>query len=506
MILLCILDGWGINNDTDGNAYKAAYTPSLDKIFAHYPHTQLSTSGPAAGLPEGQMGNSEVGHLNMGAGRIVNQSIQQINVAIADGSFFKNKALLKAIRNAKEKQTSLHLFGLLSDGGVHTTNKHLYALLQLAKQENLKKVFIHCFMDGRDTAPTSGITFMQELLDEIKRCDTGEIATVCGRYYAMDRDNRWDRVEKAYQALVNGVGEYAESPLLTLEQSYAKNLTDEFIMPTVITKNDTPIAKISDNDSVIFFNFRPDRAREITYSLINESFSGFVRQPLHNLTYICMTEYDKKIDAEVAFKPETLTNVLAEVLANHNKTQLHIAETEKYAHVTFFFNGGREAQYPGEERILIPSPQIPTYDSQPEMSAYEVTEKVIHNINEKKFDVIILNFANPDMVGHTGNMAAAVKAMEAVDSCVGKIVEAALAVNSKIILTSDHGNLEYMIDKTTGEAYTAHTTNDVPLVFISNDKGIKLADQAILADIAPTILQLMSIAPPEEMTGKSIIC
>lgn len=505
MILLTILDGWGINNEQEGNAFKKANTPHLDQLFNDFPHTVVTPSGPAAGLPEGQMGNSEVGHLNIGAGRVVYQSIQQINVSIANGSFFTNAALLSAIRNAKEKNASLHLMGLLSDGGVHTSNKHLYALLKLAKQENFSRVYIHCFMDGRDTSPTSGINFIRALQHEIKKIGVGQIATISGRYYAMDRDNRWDRVEKAYEAMVDNKGVMASDPVELMQTSYDQQITDEFIVPSIITENGQPIAKIQDKDSVILFNFRPDRAREISYAFVNTDFAYFQRTQLHQLTYVCMTEYDKKIEAPVAFRPDPLRNVLAEVLANHNKTQLHIAETEKYAHVTFFFNGGVEKQFPGEERILIPSPNVATYDLKPEMSAYAVTDNVIQAIEDEKFEVIILNFANPDMVGHTGVLDAAIKAMEAVDTCIGKISTKLLEKNGSMILTSDHGNLEYMIDQNSGEAFTAHTSNDVPLLFISNKKkNIKLQDHGILADIAPTILALLKIDQPKEMTGRSL--
>ncbi|HAR63335.1 MAG: 2,3-bisphosphoglycerate-independent phosphoglycerate mutase [Candidatus Margulisiibacteriota bacterium] len=507
MILLTILDGWGINKNEEGNACKLANTPNIDSLFETYPNTVLTPSGVHAGLPEGQMGNSEVGHLNLGAGRIVNQSLQQINLSIQDGSFFNNTEFIEAINNAKTNNSSLHLMGLLSDGGVHTNNKHLYALLELAKQEDFTRVYIHCFMDGRDTSPTSGIGFVTELLEEIKRIGVGEIATITGRYYAMDRDNRWDRAEKAYNALVNGKGVLAQDPIAVMQVLYDQNITDEFIDPIVLTKDNSPVATINNHDSVIFFNFRPDRARQLSYIFLDQSFDGFKRTPIHQLHYVCMTEYDKKIIAPVAFKPIRLNNVLAEVLANNNKKQLHIAETEKYAHVTFFFNGGVEKQYQGEERILIPSPKVATYDLQPEMSAYEVTEKVIESIDSRQFDVIILNLANPDMVGHTGIIEAGIKAMETIDICIGKIVEKILYYNEKMILTSDHGNLEYMTDEQTGKPFTAHTTNDVPVIFISNDKtDIRLRDNVILADIAPTILDLLNIEKPIEMTGTSIIC
>lgn len=503
MILLCILDGWGINEEKKGNAFKTANTPNLDAILAKYPKATITPSGTQVGLPVGQMGNSEVGHLNIGAGRIVNQSYQRINLAIENDKIKENTEFKGAIENAKQNNSALHFMGLLSDGGVHSSNQHLYSFVKQAKEAGLQKVFIHCFLDGRDTPPQSGSKYITELQDELNQIGIGQIATISGRYYAMDRDNRWERVIKAYDALTIGEGIKETNAIEAVTKSYENNINDEFVLPTVIEKDGSPIATIKDKDSVIFFNFRPDRAREISKALTNTEFNEFKRQSQPQTYFVCLTEYDNSIEAKVAFKPIELKNTLAEVLSKNNKKQLHIAETEKYAHVTFFFNGGVEKPYKGEDRILVPSPQVATYDLQPEMSALELTDKVLEAIESDKYDVIILNYANPDMVGHTGVMSAAVKAMETVDSCIGKVTEKIIKNKHKMLLTSDHGNLECMYDG--DQPFTAHTTNDVPIVYIAKDStNSKLKKNAILADIAPTILELTNIDVPKEMTGTSL--
>ena len=497
---LMILDGFGFRKESDGNAVKLAKTPNIDALMAEYPHTLIGASGLSVGLPDGQMGNSEVGHLNIGAGRIVYQELTRITKAINDGDFFKNPELTKAMENAKNG--ALHLMGLLSDGGVHSHNTHLYALVKMAKQMGVEKVFIHCFTDGRDVPPSSAGKYVDELEQELKNIGVGKIATVDGRYYAMDRDNRWERVVKAYDAIVNGKGDSAKTAKEAVENSYKNNVLDEFIVPCVIDGAEP----LKDGDSVIFFNFRPDRARELTRALTQKNFDGFERKPL-NLFYVCMTQYDKTFEGvEVAFKPQTLKNTLGEYLAKNGVKQFRIAETEKYAHVTFFFNGGVEQPNEGEDRYLIPSPKVATYDLKPEMSAYEVCEKACEQISSGKYQVMILNFANPDMVGHTGVLEAAEKAVEAVDECVGKIVKAIKSVGGQVMITADHGNSEVMIDPVTGGAFTAHTTNPVPFILVSEDyKNCKLREDGILADIAPTMLDLMDLEKPKEMEGKSMI-
>ena len=445
--VLMILDGFGLNEKHEANAVYEAKTPVIDGLMEKYPFVKGYASGMAVGLPEGQMGNSEVGHLNMGAGRIVYQELTRITKEIQDGDFFKNEELLKAVNNAKENGSALHLYGLLSDGGVHSHNTHLYALLELAKKEGLEKVYVHCFLDGRDTPPASGKEFVQELEDKMKEIGVGKIATVMGRYYAMDRDNRWDRVEKAYAALTKGEGIPADSAVAAVENSYADGKTDEFVVPAVVMENGVPTATIKDKDSIIFYNFRPDRAREITRAFCADEFDGFDRGKRLDVTYICFTEYDVTIpNKEIAFKKVEIKNTFGEFLAAHHMTQARIAETEKYAHVTFFFNGGVEEPNEGEDRILVKSPKVATYDLQPEMSAYKVTEKLVEAITCGKYDVIIINYANPDMVGHTGVEAAAIKAIEAVDECVGKAVDALLSVDGQMIICADHGNAEQLID------------------------------------------------------------
>ena len=504
--VLMILDGYGLNNKEQGNAVAEGKTPVMDKLMAECPFVKGYASGMDVGLPDGQMGNSEVGHLNMGAGRIVYQELTRITKEIQDGDFFKNEALLDAVRNAKEHDSALHMYGLLSDGGVHSHNTHLYALLELAKREGLTKVYVHCFLDGRDTPPASGKDFVQELTDKMAEIGVGEIATVMGRYYAMDRDNRWDRVELAYKAMVCGEGLTAESGVQAVENSYAEDKTDEFVVPTVVMKDGVPTAKIQDNDSIIFFNFRPDRAREITRAFCCDDFTGFEREKRLDVVYVCFSEYDVTIpNKEVAFKKVVITNTFGEFLAAHHMKQARIAETEKYAHVTFFFNGGVEEPNEGEDRILVKSPKVATYDLKPEMSAYEVCDKFVEAIKSGKYDVIITNFANPDMVGHTGIEEAAIKAVEAVDECVGRVVDAIKEVDGQLFICADHGNAEQLVDYETGAPFTAHTTNPVPFILVNYDPAYTLREGGCLADIAPTMIEMMGMEQPKEMTGKSLL-
>lgn len=505
LTVLIILDGFGLNPQSEGNAVMAANKPNIDGYMQKYPNTIIRTSGMDVGLPRGQMGNSEVGHTNIGAGRIVYQELTRITKSIEDGDFFEKKEFLDAIENCKTNGSKLHLYGLLSDGGVHSHNTHLYALLELAKKEGLKDVYVHCFFDGRDVPPDSGLGYVKELEAKLAEIGTGRIATVMGRYYAMDRDNRWERVQLAYEAMVLGKGLNAAGGSEAVEASYAREEFDEFIKPKVIMEDGKPVATIDANDSIIFFNFRPDRAREITRTFVDPDFTGFERSkgffPVH---YVCMTQYDKTLpNVTVAFRPESLINTFGEYISRKGFKQLRIAETEKYAHVTFFFNGGVETMYEGEDRALIPSPKVPTYDLKPEMSAYEVTDEVIKRIESKKYDVIILNFANCDMVGHTGVFEAAKAAVEAIDECIGRIVKAVQAQDGVVLITADHGNAEQMLDYESGGPFTAHTTNVVPLI------GIGLGDRKLkegrLADLAPTMLELMGLEKPAEMTGQSLL-
>lgn len=498
-VLLIIMDGYGLNNNFYGNAIRHASTPNLDELFEKFPNTTLNASGLSVGLPHGQMGNSEVGHTNMGAGRTVYQELTRISKSIEDGDFYNNKALVDCMQSAKNNNNSLHLMGLLSDGGVHSHSTHLYALLRLAKMLDVKDVYIHCFMDGRDVSPTSGIEFIKELEQQISKIGVGKIATICGRYYSMDRDKRYDRVKKAYNAMVLCEGEYTDSPVEYMKISYDNNITDEFIIPCVLD-NTNPIKK---NDSVIFFNFRPDRAREITRALCDPDFDGFERKNGYfPLNFVCMTTYDAKMpNVEVAFSPQSLENTLGEYISKNNLTQLRIAETEKYAHVTFFFNGGIETPYDGEDRILIPSPKVATYDLMPEMSAYLVTDEVIKQISQKKYNLIVLNFANCDMVGHTGVFDAAIKAVQVVDECVGKTVPSAINSGYTCLITSDHGNSDCMLDES-NQPFTAHTTNLVPLIL--TDKSVSLKSGG-LCDIAPTLIAIMGLDIPKQMTGKNLI-
>ena len=504
--VLMILDGYGLNDNCQHNAVCEGKTPVMDQLMSQCPFVKGEASGMAVGLPEGQMGNSEVGHLNMGAGRIVYQELTRITKSIQDGDFFQIPEFLTAIENCKKHDSALHMFGLVSDGGVHSHNTHIYGLLELAKKNGLKKVYVHCFLDGRDTPPESGKGFVEQLEAKMKEIGVGEVASVMGRYYAMDRDKRWDRVELAYNALTKGEGNQAESAAAGIQASYDSGKADEFVIPFVVMKDGKPAATIQDKDSVIFYNFRPDRAREITRAFCDDSFDGFPREKRLDLVYVCFTDYDETIQNKlVAFKKESITNTFGEFLAAHKKTQVRIAETEKYAHVTFFFNGGVEEPNPGEDRILVKSPKVATYDLQPEMSAPAVCEKLTDAIRSGKYDVIIVNFANPDMVGHTGVENAAVKAIEAVDECVGKAVEAIKEVAGVMFICDDHGNAEQLIDYKTGEPWTAHTTNPVPFILVNAGEGYGLREGGCLADIAPTLIELMGMEQPKEMTGKSLL-
>ncbi len=511
-VVLMILDGYGLNEKREGNAVAIANTPVMDRLMKEYPFVRGNASGMAVGLPEGQMGNSEVGHLNMGAGRIVYQELTRITKEIQDGTFFDNEGLLKAVNNCKAKGSALHMYGLLSDGGVHSHITHLYGLLELAKRNGLSKVYVHAFLDGRDTPPTSGIEYAKQLEAKMAELGVGEIAVVSGRYYAMDRDNNYDRVEIAYNALTKGEGLKADSAVAAIQESYDRGETDEFVKPTVVMKNGAPVATIKDGDSIIFFNFRPDRAREITRAFCDDQFKGFERKRL-DVTYVCFTDYDPTIpNKEVAFHKISVTNTFGEWLAANGMKQARIAETEKYAHVTFFFNGGVEEPNKDEDRILVNSPKyVPTYDKKPRMSAYTVCDKLSEAIARKNedgsayYDVIICNFANPDMVGHTGVLNAAVEAIEVIDKCVGEIVELIKEHDGVLFICADHGNAEQLIDYETGEPFTAHTTNQVPFILVNYDEGIKLREGGCLADIVPTLIECMGKKQPEEMTGKSLI-
>ncbi|MDQ5983487.1 MAG: 2,3-bisphosphoglycerate-independent phosphoglycerate mutase [Eubacteriales bacterium SKADARSKE-1] len=498
-LILIILDGYGIGPKHD-NAIAAAKKPNLDKLFNNNPVTQILASGMAVGLPDGQMGNSEVGHTNIGAGRVVYQDLTRISKAIEDKIFFENKELLGAIENAKKKRTKLHLIGLLSDGGVHSHNSHLYALLKLAKKSELENVYVHAFLDGRDTLPTSGKGFILDCEEKMREIGVGKIATVSGRYYAMDRDNRWDRVEKVYSNMVYGEGIFCGDPKEVIERSYETGITDEFVVPTVCDKS----GLICENDSVIFFNFRPDRAREITRAFVDDNFDKFKREKgFFKTFFVCMTQYEITMpNSYVAFSPQSLKNTFSEYISKLGMTQLKIAETEKYAHVTFFFNGGIEKAYPGEDRVLIPSPKVATYDLKPEMSAFKIAKTAVEKVRSGKYDVVVINFANCDMVGHTGVFEATVKAVQAVDTCVGEVVKAVCDMSGYLIVTADHGNAEKMRDET-GKVFTAHTTNPVPFCVVCYPCKFKKSGR--LSDIAPTMLDILNIEKPKEMTGKSLI-
>ena len=502
-VMLMILDGFGINPNEKGNAIAVANTPNIDKLKKTWPTTIIHTSGLDVGLPEGQMGNSEVGHTNIGAGRIVYQDLTRITKSIADGDFFSIKEFSEAIENCKKNNSKLHIMGLLSDGGVHSHMRHLFAILELAKRKDFEDVYVHCFMDGRDTPPTSGESYIAKLEEKMKEKGVGKIATIEGRFYAMDRDKRWNRIQEAYDAMVNGIGEEASSALGAIEASYQKEVFDEFVKPTVICNGDTPVAKIEDNDSVIFFNFRPDRAREITRTLVDKDFNEFETKKM-NLFFVCFTQYDETMpNVKIAFKPESLVNTFGEYISKNGLRQLRIAETEKYAHVTFFFNGGREAPYEGEDRILVPSPKVATYDLKPEMSVYEVKEKLVAAINENKYDFIVVNYANGDMVGHTGVYEAIEKAVVAVDACVKDAIEAAKANGYEAIIIADHGNADHALNED-GTPNTAHSLNPVPFVYVTDNKDAKV-ENGILADVAPSICHILGITPPKEMTGRCLI-
>ncbi len=502
-VLLAILDGYGKSDLKEGNAIYSADTPRMDAISANHPSTVIHASGMDVGLPDGQMGNSEVGHTNIGAGRIVYQELTRITKSIDDGDFFANEELVNACENCVKNGSDLHVMGLLSDGGVHSHIKHLFAIIELAKKKNVNNVYVHCFLDGRDVSPTSGIDFAKMLVAKIRELGYGEIASVMGRYYAMDRDNRWERVSKAYDAIVKGEGQICDSIVTAIENSYNADVTDEFVVPTVIGKDGKPNGTLKANDSVVFFNFRPDRAREITRTIVDPAFDGFEREYFETY-YVCMTQYDASMpNVHIAFKPQKLTNTLGEIVSKLGLKQLRIAETEKYAHVTFFFNGGIEKVYEGEDRILVNSPKVATYDMQPEMSAYEVTDRLLEAIDTDKYDVIILNFANCDMVGHTGDMNAAIKAVEAVDECIGKVYDKVMEKDGVILITADHGNAEQMIDPVDKSVFTAHSTNVVPLIIAGlGDVELK---SGRLADLAPTMLDIMDVDLPDDMTGESLI-
>ena len=504
--MLMILDGYGLAASSEKNAIAQAKTPNLDRLFANYPHTQLGASGLSVGLPDGQMGNSEVGHLNIGAGRVVYQELTKITKAIDEGRFFENEALSDAMDHVLQNDSALHLCGLLSDGGVHSHLTHLFALIDMAKQKGVSQVYVHALLDGRDVPPCSAQIYVDQLEAHMKKQGVGTIATISGRYYAMDRDNRWERVVLAYDALTTGEGETAGSASEAIEKAYAREEKDEFVRPTVIMDEDAPVATVNDGDAFIFFNYRPDRAREITRCFVDPAFSGFERKKIvDDLMYICFTQYDATMpNVKVAFPPQSLDNTLGQYLAACGKKQLRIAETEKYAHVTFFFNGGVEAPNEGEDRILVPSPKVATYDLQPEMSAYEVTDRVLEQIEAETYDTIILNFANCDMVGHTGVMSAAIQAVEAVDTCIGKIVDALLAHGGRLLLTADHGNADVMLDEE-GCIVTAHSLNPVPMIVVDPERTVELEDGGVLADLAPTLLAMMDMEIPEEMTGHSLI-
>ncbi|MCM1189563.1 MAG: 2,3-bisphosphoglycerate-independent phosphoglycerate mutase [bacterium] len=506
-VVLMILDGYGLNERTEGNAVAQAKTPVMDRLMQEYPFVRGNASGMAVGLPDGQMGNSEVGHLNMGAGRIVYQELTRITKEIQDGTFFENPALRKAVENCKKNDSALHLMGLLSDGGVHSHNTHLYGLLELAKRNGLEKVYVHCFLDGRDTPPASGKDYAVALRQEMEKIGVGKIASVMGRYYVMDRDNNWDRVKLAYDAMTKGEGLTAACGICGIQESYDRGETDEFVKPTLALEDGKPVAVVQDKDSIIFFNFRPDRAREITRAFCDDDFKGFDRGARKDITYVCFSDYDPTIpNKEVAFHKVAVTNTFGEWLAANGLKQARIAETEKYAHVTFFFNGGVEEPNEGEDRVLVNSPKdVATYDLKPQMSAPEVCEKLCEAIRSDKYDVIIINFANPDMVGHTGVMEAAVRAVEAVDECVGKAVDAIKETGGVLFICADHGNAEQLIDYETGEPFTAHTTNQVPFLLVNYEKDYTLRENGCLADIVPTLIQIMGREQPAEMTGKSLL-
>jgi 2,3-bisphosphoglycerate-independent phosphoglycerate mutase len=503
-VVLLILDGWGYRAERDNNAIALAQAPNYGRFLQQYPWTLLHTSGERVGLPDGLMGNSEVGHLNIGAGRIVYQEITRIDASIRSGEFFTKPVLLDLMKHGRDRR--LHFLGLLSDGGVHSHQEHLYALLRLARQHGVKNVLVHVFLDGRDTAPTRGVEYLAALQQKMREYNVGQIASVSGRYYAMDRDNRWERIEMAYNAMVNGRGRLARDPIAAVKESYDRGVTDEFVVPIVITdERGDPVGTIRAEDAAMCFNFRADRARQITRALTQADLGTFPRRnfPEH-LKYVCMTQYDKSFSLPFVFPPQELGHILAEVMADAHLRNLRVAETEKYAHVTYFFNGGVEKAYPGEERILVPSPKVATYDLKPEMSAEGVKDAVVKAVKDGTFDVLIVNFANADMVGHSGKLAAAIKAVEAVDACLGEIEKAVRAQGGALLITADHGNAELMVDPVTGGPHTAHTTNPVPLILIADHAPPRLRSGGALADIAPTLLGLLGLSPPPEMTGRDL--
>ena len=501
-VVLMILDGWGISEQTEGNAIAQSSTPNMDKLLSTYSHSKLLCSGEAVGLPDGQQGNSEVGHLNLGAGRVVYQELTRINKAVREHTLQENAAFQQVMDACIAQQKPLHLMGLVSPGGVHSHSDHLYGLLELARDKQLPEVYVHCFLDGRDVGPSTGLGFVQELEEKLTELGVGKIATVAGRYYAMDRDNRWERVEKAYLAMTQGIGEVAETAAKAVEQSYAKGETDEFVLPTVVQHDGKPTAVIGAGDGVIFFNFRGDRAREITKAFVNKEFDGFSRNYL-GVNYVAMTQYEEGLDVTVAFPPQDLQNTLGEVLAANNIKQFRVAETEKYAHVTFFFNGGVEDPNPLEDRLLVPSPKVATYDLQPEMSAIAVKDNLVQTIQNGAYPFMLVNFANTDMVGHTGIQDAAQKAVMTVDACVGEVAEAVLAVGGVLLITADHGNAEQMVDPVKGTPHTAHTANPVPFIVVSDETYAAI--DGSLQDVAPTVLKLLGIEKPADMTGNSLI-
>lgn len=502
--MIIILDGFGIGKDYEGNAVLHARTPNIDKLMKNYPNTQLKASGLSVGLPDGQMGNSEVGHLNIGAGRVVYQDLTRISKSIIDGDFFNKEEFIRSIENAKLNKSKIHLMGLVSSGGVHSHNTHLYALLELMKRHDFKDVYIHVILDGRDVPPNAGKADVEELIDKIDEIGVGKIATVSGRYYSMDRDQRWNRIKLSYDAFTLGEGNESSHPLLAIEKSYAEGISDEFIIPTVIKDDSLPVATIETGDSIIFFNFRPDRARQITRAFVDENFQGFEREKKVSTFYVTMTEYDKTIEnVQTVYRNEQPVNTLGEYISNKGLYQLRAAETEKYGHVTFFFNGGKEEPFINEDRALIPSPKVATYDLMPEMSARELKDEIINRINMNKYDLIILNFANADMVGHSGKISATIEAVETVDTCLGEIIDLLIKKEGKALITADHGNAEMLIDEKDGSPITSHTTNKVPLILVGH--GDVQLKEGILADLAPTALELLDLEQPKEMTGQSLI-
>lgn len=511
-VILVILDGWGIGEAEKGNAVLEANTPTADKLNSFYPHIAIQASGISVGLPWGEPGNSEVGHISLGTGQVIYQNMPRITLDIQSGNFFKNKSFLEAIEHTKKNSSNLHIMGLLGKGGVHSTTDHLYAILELMRDQKAENVFLHIFTDGRDSSPTADVECIRELEERLKTYGIGKIATLGGRYFGMDRNNNWDRIEKAYKSMVSGEGEQIEDPIKYLEESYKREVFDEYIEPAVIVKDGKPLTKISDNDAIIFFNFREDRARQITKAFVLPGFNKFERKEIENLLFVSMVEYEADLPTEVAYPPIEIKECLGDILSRHNKKQLRISETEKFAHVTYFFNGGKEEPFPGEDRVIVPSKNVATFVEAPEMSAFEITEKVINFVKENKYDFILINYANADIVGHTGNLKAGIKAVETVDECLGKLIQEVLLQKGCLLVTADHGNAEEMINRKTGEPDTEHSTNPVPLWLITGENHSETENpespirvEGILSDIAPTVLELMEIEKPKEMTGDSLI-